>query len=261
MILHLSDLHFGTEKPECMQAIQHFCAQHSIEAVVASGDLTQRARYLQFYACKQFLESLNLPYIVVPGNHDIPLYHVWNRILSPFTRYQLFFGVLENVLETEHFYFIGVNSIRRRYHTRGHISLEQIQYVDTLLKAAPKNKLKLVIAHQPFYTPPNEPHGLKDCPVQGRLALEQWSQHGLNGLLHGHLHVPASYDLNQIYDLGAGHPVWDIHAGTAISYRLHENLANSFNVIDKHMNVRHYFYHPKLKIFEENFGTRVLDKF
>ncbi|WP_180111637.1 MULTISPECIES: metallophosphoesterase [unclassified Acinetobacter] len=260
MILHLSDLHFGTEKPECMRAIQQFCRENRIEAVVASGDLTQRARYRQFYACKQFLESLKLPYIVVPGNHDIPLYHLWNRVFSPFARYQLFFGAMENVLETEHFYLIGINSIRRRYHTRGHVSLEQIHHVDELLKHAPPNKVKLIIAHQPFYTPPNDPHGVKDCPVQGHLALEQWSQHGLNGLLHGHLHVPASYDLNQIYALGAAHPVWDIHAGTATSYRLHDNLANSFNVIDEQMNVQHYFYHSKLKIFEENFSTHILDE-
>lgn len=251
MILHLSDLHFGTEKPECMWAIQQFCQQHQIEAVVASGDLTQRARYAQFFACKQFLESLKRPYIVVPGNHDIPLYHLWNRVFSPFTRYKLFFDNLENVLETEHFYLVGVNSIRRRYHTRGHISLDQIQRVDEQLKAAPKNKLKLVIAHQPFYTPPNDPHGVKDCPVQGRLALEQWSKHGLNGLLHGHLHVPAAYDLNQIYQLGAAHPVWDIHAGTATSYRLHDNLPNSFNVIDNHMDVRHYFFNALSQQFEQ----------
>ncbi len=42
-------------------------------------------------------------------------------------RYRYFFGELEPTLETEHFYIVGVNSIRRRYHTRGHISIEQIQ--------------------------------------------------------------------------------------------------------------------------------------
>lgn len=79
MLLHLSDLHFGTEKPECLTAIEDFCRQHRPEVIVVSGDLTQRARFIQFYNCKQFLESLNVPYLVVPGNHDIPLYHLWNR--------------------------------------------------------------------------------------------------------------------------------------------------------------------------------------
>lgn len=57
MLLHLSDLHFGTERPECIRAIQKFCAVHKPEVVVVSGDLTQRAKFKEFYACKQFLES------------------------------------------------------------------------------------------------------------------------------------------------------------------------------------------------------------
>ena len=199
MILHLSDLHFGTEKIECIDAIRKFCDLHSPEAVVVSGDLTQRARFKQFYACKQFLESLQLPYLVIPGNHDIPLYHLWNRFFNPFRRYQWFFGKMETVLETEHFFVVGVNSIRRRYHTKGHISIEQIQYIDQILKNAPSHKLKLVVAHQPFYSPPDDPHGIKDCPVLGKTALKMWGQSGLNGLLHGHLHQSAVYDLNLIY--------------------------------------------------------------
>ena len=250
MILHLSDLHFGTEREVCLQAIRQLCEEHPFEAVVVSGDLTQRARFIQFYACRQFLDSLKLPYLVEPGNHDIPLYHVWNRFFSPFARYQLFFGELENTLETEHFYVIGVNSIRRRYHTRGHISLSQIQEIDLKLQQAPAHKLKLIAAHQPFYTPPDHSHCVKDCPMLGRIALEQWSQHGLNGLLHGHLHHAAVYDLNQIYQLGVSHPVLDIHAGTATSYRLHAGLPNSLNIILPNADVQHLSFNAATNHFE-----------
>lgn len=242
MILHLSDLHFGTEKQECIEAIQNFCIKHQPEAVVVSGDLTQRARLQQFYRCKQFLDALHIPYIVIPGNHDIPLYHLWNRLFSPFARYQLFFGNMEGVLETEHFYIIGLNSIRRRYHTRGYISHEQIEQTDLALRNAPQHKQKLILAHQPFYTPPDDQHGIKDCPVLGRIALEKWADSGLNGLLHGHLHQSAVYDLNEIYQLKAQHPILEIHAGTATSYRLHHGLPNSFNVILNDLDVQPYYF-------------------
>ena len=242
MLVHLSDLHFGTEQPECIRALGDFCALHQPELIVVSGDLTQRARFQQFYACKQFLESLKRPYLVVPGNHDIPLFHLWNRFISPFARYQLFFGNMETTLETEHFMIVGVNSIRRRYHTRGHISLAQIAEVDQLLKQAPQQKLKYVVAHQPFYIPPQEKEALKDCPVLGRMALQTWAKNGLNGLLHGHLHQVARYDLNQIYQLGCDHPIWEIHAGTATSHRLHHGLANSFNTLDMHGNMQAYVF-------------------
>ena len=62
----------------------------------------------------------------------------------------IIFGELEPVLETEHFYLIGVNSIRRRYHTKGHLSLEQIQRIDLKLQQAPASKIKIIVSHQPF---------------------------------------------------------------------------------------------------------------
>ena len=248
MLLHLSDLHFGTERPECIRAIQKFCIEQQPEVVVVSGDLTQRAKFREFLACKQFLESLKIPYFVVPGNHDIPLYHLWNRAFRPFGLYQLFFGSLENTLVTQHFYLIGMNSIRRRYHTRGSISLEQIQKVDQQLMQAPANKLKIIVSHQPFYTA-KENHHLKDCPALGQFAIQEWGEHQLYALLHGHLHLVAVYDLNQEFELNLSQAVYEVHAGTAISSRLHKNIPNSFNVISSDGSFQHYFFDEQQQDF------------
>ncbi|MDV2468512.1 metallophosphoesterase [Acinetobacter chinensis] len=256
MILHLSDLHFGTENKDCMEAIRQFCQTHQPEAVVVSGDLTQRAKYIEFLHCKKFLDSLETPYLTVPGNHDISLFDLWNRVFKPFTRYRLFFGNTDSVFDTEHFYLIGLNSIRRRYHTRGHISMEQIQWVSNRLAEAPADKLKIVVTHQPFYVDSQHAHAVKDCPVQGRIALESWSKNGLFALLHGHLHQSAVYDLNYIYQLNAMHPVLEIHAGTAISYRLHHGFGNSFNVIQNDGTVQYYYFDDRTK----RFRTNVLDE-
>ncbi|MFV5403199.1 metallophosphoesterase [Acinetobacter sp. 228] len=249
MILHLSDLHFGTERPECLKAIQQFCQSHPLEAVVVSGDLTQRARFGQFFDCKKFLDQLDTPYMVIPGNHDIPLYHLWNRFFNPFTRYQIFFGELEPVFETENFYLIGVNSIRRRYHTKGHLSLEQIQRIDIKLAQAPVSKLKIIVSHQPFYVPSQNKRGFKDSPLMAKIALQAWAEHGLFGVLHGHLHQPATYDLNQIFELGLDHPVYDVHAGTSASNRLHQNEPNSFNLIDATGNISQYLFDEMAQSF------------
>lgn len=248
MLLHLSDLHFGTERLECIRAIQKFCIEQQPEVVVVSGDLTQRAKFREFLACKQFLESLQTPYFVVPGNHDIPLYHLWKRAFQPFGLYQLFFGSLENTFATQHFYLIGMNSIRRRYHTRGSISLAQIQKVDQQLMQAPANKLKIIVSHQPFYTD-NENHHLKDCPALGQFAIREWGQHQLYALLHGHLHLVAVYDLNQEFALNLQHPVYEVHAGTATSKRLHKNTPNSFNVIRNDGSFQHYFFDEQQQDF------------
>ncbi|RZG86209.1 3',5'-cyclic-nucleotide phosphodiesterase [Acinetobacter sp. WCHAc060033] len=248
MLLHLSDLHFGTERIECIRAIEKFCTLHQPEVVVVSGDLTQRAKFKEFFACKQFLESLKIPYFVVPGNHDIPLYHLWNRAFRPFGLYQLFFGSLESTLSTEHFYLIGINSIRRRYHTRGSISVEQIQHVNQQLENAPLDKFKIIVSHQPFYTT-NDDHHLKDCPALGQFAIKEWGQHQLFALLHGHLHLVAVYDLNKEFKLNLNDPFYEVHAGTAISSRLHKNMPNSFNVIHHDGTFQHYFFDEQLQEF------------
>lgn len=61
MLVHLSDLHFGAEKQECLLAIKQFCGKHPVEIIAVSGDLTQRARRNQFLNCKTFLDGLNIP--------------------------------------------------------------------------------------------------------------------------------------------------------------------------------------------------------
>ncbi|SEL19716.1 metallophosphoesterase family protein [Acinetobacter sp. DSM 11652] len=249
MILHLSDLHFGTEQQDCLDAITHFVAEHLIEAVVVSGDLTQRARFSQFYHCKKFLEELNVPYIVIPGNHDIPLFHLWRRFLSPFHRYKLFFGEMEQTLETEHFYIIGINTIHPKYHTKGRITEFQIQEIDQKMKLAPQDKLKILLTHQPFYSGDHGINMSKDRPKNTEKALKTWASSGLNAILHGHLHVSAVYDLNKIFQLNAQHPILDIHAGTATSHRLHHDFSNSFNLIDEKLKVREYRFDSRFKKF------------
>jgi len=241
MLLHLSDLHFGTERPECLSAIQKFCAKHRPEAIVISGDLTQRARLKQFIACRKFLDSLHIPYIAVPGNHDIALYHLWDRFFKSFGLYRKCIGEPESVLETKHFYLIGVNSIYPRVHKKGIISTAQIDRVQQKLIGAPKNKLKIVVSHQPFYVAANSRH-TRDCPRLGRAALLAWGKHDLYALLHGHLHQVAVYDLNKEYQLNLHHSIYEVHAGTATSHRLYKSTPNSFNVIYGEGIFEHYFF-------------------
>jgi 3',5'-cyclic AMP phosphodiesterase CpdA len=242
MLLHLSDPHFGTEQPSIVQALQRLCAELQPELVVVSGDLTQRARQVQFVQAKAFLQSLNCPYLVIPGNHDIPLFHLPKRIWQPFKRFKECFGTLEPRLETEHFVVIGVNTIKSHHHTKGSISLRQIEWVSQQLQAALAHKRKIVVTHQPFVVSAHDNDAAKDIPRLMLPALRRWSAFGVEALLHGHLHESAVYDLNQYFLLGKAHPVLDIHAGTALSHRIRHQLPNSVNVINPDMSVLRYDY-------------------
>ncbi len=242
MILHLSDPHFGTEQARPVRALKQLCDELKPEVVVVSGDLTQRARHGQFIDAKRFLESLGCPYLVIPGNHDIPLFHLPRRIWRPFHRFQQCFGSLEPQIETEHFFVVGVNTIKSHHHTKGSISLRQIEHVAEQLQAAPAHKHKIVATHQPFMVSPHDDEAAKDIPRLMLPALKRWSACGLHALLHGHLHHSAVYDLNQYFLLGRSHPVLDIHAGTALSHRVRHSIPNSVNIICADLTVRRYDY-------------------
>jgi len=85
----------------------------SPDLVVVSGDLTQRARRSQFLQAAAFLTSLAPPVLVVPGNHDVPMFNIPARLLSPFDGYRQYIAEdLEPVFEDSELLVVGLNSVR-----------------------------------------------------------------------------------------------------------------------------------------------------
>ena len=62
-ILHLSDLHFGPPFiPEVGEAVLRIAPKLNVNAIVVSGDFTQRAKQEQFENAREFLSRLpNVP--------------------------------------------------------------------------------------------------------------------------------------------------------------------------------------------------------
>src|SRR5688572_20067879 len=89
-ILHISDLHFGPPyRPDVGEALLRSVTAIGPDIIVASGDFTQRARREQFAAAREFLGRLPpLPTVVVPGNHDVPLYRFHERVFTPLDLYR-----------------------------------------------------------------------------------------------------------------------------------------------------------------------------
>lgn len=89
-ILQISDLHFGTPfDPVVAESLVEATKNLRLDALVVSGDLTQRARREQFLAASDFLRRLpDVPRLVVPGNHDVPLYNIARRLMDPLRNYK-----------------------------------------------------------------------------------------------------------------------------------------------------------------------------
>src|SRR4051794_29114831 len=78
-----SDLHFGSIDLDVVEAMAAEVRTAEPSIVVVSGDLTQRARKQEFMQARSFLDALPSPRLVVPGNHDVPLFDLYARIFTP----------------------------------------------------------------------------------------------------------------------------------------------------------------------------------
>src|SRR5687767_4577123 len=121
-IAHISDLHFGAEDPPVAAGLLLDLAEHQPLVMAVSGELTQRARDGQFAAAKAYLDQIPFPKIVVPGNHDQPLFNLVERWLWPLFRYQKWITAeLRPVLQDEELTVVGINTARRGTHKSGRV--------------------------------------------------------------------------------------------------------------------------------------------
>lgn len=115
--LHVSDLHFGKPSiPAQVAALEAFIASESLDAIIVSGDLSQRTRAREFERAAKFLHRCEsrAPTIVVPGNHDCAW---WSAFLGfgdregMFSRYREYIrSELEPVMRIPGATFVGLNS-------------------------------------------------------------------------------------------------------------------------------------------------------
>lgn len=193
-IAHLSDLHFGRTAPDVVPALLADMQAQSIDLVVISGDLTQRARPGEFAEARAFLDALRVPCLVVPGNHDVvPIYRPLRRMLDPFGGYRRFIcGELAPCYSDAEIAVVGVNTAHPRLISEGRISSQQLEEIARRLTDA-ADRFKVVVTHHPFIRHPGSPR----APLVGRAAraLGRLEAGGVDLLLAGHLHHGFTGDI------------------------------------------------------------------
>lgn len=230
VLLHLSDPHFGTERPEVVAALRRFAHGLAADLLVLSGDITQRARPAQFRAARAFVDSLGIgALLAIPGNHDIPLFNLVARIAGPFRNHRAAFGSdLEPTFESADLLVLAVNTTRRWRHEDGAVSAAQIDRVAARRHVPGAQQLRVVVTHQPVAVmrPQDEPDRLHG----GAAAVQAWARAGVDLVLGGHIHLPFVLPLHeQRADLPRR--CWAVQAGTAVSDRVRHEADNSVNVI------------------------------
>lgn len=229
-LLHISDPHFGTVQAPVMEALVNMAREQRPDVLVLSGDITQRARASQFSQAREFCDRLAIPrMLALPGNHDIPLFNLYQRLFSPYGRYLRAFGPdVETCLNTPWLRGIGVKTTRRWRHKNGEVSVAQVERVAALLREAEPGQLRVVVVHQPVYV-------LRAEDEHDRLrgwepAMRAWAAAGADVVLGGHIHLPYVCELSSRV-AGLGRRLWCVQAGTALSSRVRWEAPNSVNLL------------------------------
>lgn len=249
-ILQISDLHFGPPYlPDAGEAVLRIAPTLEADAIVVSGDLTQRAKRAQFAEAKAFLDRLPaLPKIIVPGNHDVPLYRVFERWRDPHGLYREFIeNDLNQVVRLDGAVVVALDSTApRRAISNGRIHGSQLEFCSNAFRDAPAQAARIVVAHHHFAPAPD--YERDQTMPKAKRAMNRFVDFGVDLVLGGHLH--RAYIGNSLDIYPGNHRdrgIIIVQCGTTTSHRGRgrEREKNSFNLIaigDDTVQVTHYMH-------------------
>jgi 3',5'-cyclic AMP phosphodiesterase CpdA len=258
-LLHISDLHFGPHYlPVTGESLLRIAEKLAPDVIVASGDFTQRAKPQQFEQARAYLQRLPAaPLIVTPGNHDIPLYRVLERLRTPYDLYRQFISPeLESTLTVPGAVFAAINTTNPlRRITDGRLHAAQFDYCAAAFRAAHEGDLRVLVAHHPVAAAPDFVR--KGVAMRGAAAaLDRFAAMKVDLILGGHLHrayIGNSLDICPHSGHAPGIVIVQSGTSTSLRGRARERQKNSFNVIEvtgSEIRVTHYLF------FHESGGFR-----
>lgn len=190
-LAHLSDPHFGAVNHKVADALPDALCQLGTDAVLVTGDFTMRGRRAEYFAAKQWLETLPSPVITIPGNHDIPGFNqLWDRLFRPFRRYQRYLAKrLDGHYELGPVHLECVNSNRRFGRhldwSQGKLARRQERAITRRFSGIPSHRLRLLALHHPTIAPPGNRRALIS-PIERTRSL--LSLNRIDLVLGGHFH-------------------------------------------------------------------------
>ncbi len=256
-IVHGSDLHFGKPfRPEAAGAFRRAVDDLGPDLLVLSGDLTQRAKVREYEEARAFLRDLpDVPVVVTPGNHDVPLYRVWERILAPLRNYRRYVHhELDTVTRVAGATVVSLNSTAPfRAIVNGRIRDRQLRFAADAFRNAPDGDARILVAHHHLAPAPDYE---SDQLLPGyQRCLDAFVEMEVDLILGGHLHrwfVANSLDVRRGADGEGGIVI--AHSGTTTSWRgrARERLGNSFNLVRvaaEHLEITRHMYVEEMNGF------------
>ena len=191
-LFHLSDVHFGVEDRRALEAVAQAISAERPDAIVCTGDLTQRAKHSEYAAAALWFESLDVPVVLDPGNHDMPYYNLIERFGDPYRRYRALARQLPGRIESEDVILVPLKTTVRAqprfpwsdgFVTRSALS----KTVEQLRGLEGDRRTKIVTAHHPLLGPEGQS---RNPTIGGDRAFQAIAAAGADAVISGHVHRP-----------------------------------------------------------------------
>lgn len=214
----IADLHFGSVPPQLAIQLTRDLALIQPDLIIVAGDLTMRSTRSEFADAKTWLTGLGAPLLMLPGNHDLPVWSIFERFTNPFARYSRASGSkLMPVFEDSQSYILGLNTTASwqpslRWQD-GTVRRRDMAAARLLLAEAPLDKARIVATHHPLLPVEGFP---SVTPVRrAARAVAMLAEQKVEMLLSGHIHQTYAVALQQ-----HGGTIITVGAPTALSTRM-----------------------------------------
>ncbi len=240
-IVHVSDLQIPRIKIGRLKLLADAIKSLEPDLLVISGDITQRTKPSAFKQGKEFIHEVGVDSLVVPGNHDLPLYSLRDRIEHPLRVYSHFFGDnVEPSYRQNNFAVQGLCTPKPWLFVRGCIYPTQVKRAKDFFSST--DNYRIIVTHHPLAVPP---HFRKGQLAWGSFwARRQLGEAKIDLYLSGHYHVSSVIHR----EIGHGEKIYHsvfVQAGTISDRQRGEPI--SFNFINLHndtLGIEQYYFNP-----------------
>lgn len=143
---HVTDTHIGgaTSEEDLRRTIADINANPDLDFVILSGDITEFGSDEELALAKRMLDSIQIPWYVIPGNHDTN----WSE--SGGNTFRRVFGGETFAFEHNGYFFIGTNCGPNMRMSPGQVPRENLVWMDSLFAAHPDKEIPLIyVNHYP----------------------------------------------------------------------------------------------------------------
>ncbi len=177
----LSDTHIGSDRGagDLKASVADINRQSGLSFVLVTGDVTDMGLYANFRAAKDILDGLDVPYHIIPGNHDTK----WSE--SGGSDFRRIWGDDRFAFESGGFRFIGVSQGPVMKFGDGHFAPQDVRWLDEVLaEAGAAGKPTFFVTHYP----------LDGSVANGYVVLDRLKTVPTVAVLAGHGHRNQALD-------------------------------------------------------------------